>query len=145
MLWHLLVVSFVFTKKCLPTFEERFWNGQNFSAHFMPLSFFFAATTTFFDLKSCFLFLWPTNCSNWMCMKWHNFWCLIGCARAKSLGGAYMPLPAWNRVNLGWIFSNIYFASYIWGKVTRQKNLGSLFMFHPIIYQAFSLWMYQKV
>ena len=61
---------------------------------------FFRAMTTFFDLKCCFLFLWPTNCSNLMCMKWHNFWCIIGSARAKSLGGAYMPLPAWNKLYL---------------------------------------------
>ena len=67
---------------------------------FDATNFFFAATTTFFDLKCYFLFLWPTNCSNLMCMNWHKFWCILGSARAKSLGGAYMPPLAWNKLYL---------------------------------------------
>ena len=67
---------------------------------FYATNFFFAATTTFLDLKCYFLFLWPTNCSNLMRMNFHNFWCILGSARAKSLGGAYMPPPAWNKLYL---------------------------------------------
>ena len=87
LLWHSGVVSFVYTKKKFAYFWRSILKRTNFFRTFHATKFFFAATTTFFDLKCCFLFLWPTNCSNLMCMNWHTFWCIIGSARAKSLGG----------------------------------------------------------
>ena len=85
-------------KICL-LLKKHFETAEFFRA-FHAKNFFSAATTTFFDLKCCFLFLWPTNCSNLMCMNWHKFWCILGSARAKSLGGAYMPPLAWNKLYL---------------------------------------------
>ena len=67
---------------------------------FDATNFFFAATTTFFLLKVLLSLPWPTNCSNLMCMNFHNFWSILGSARAKSLEGAYIPPPTWNKLYL---------------------------------------------
>ena len=59
--------------------------------------FYLAATATFFDQNWCSLFLWPTNCSYFMCMKWHQFWSILGFARSESLGGVKSSPPVWIR------------------------------------------------
>ena len=48
--------------------------------------------------KLVLFFLWPTNYSYFMCVKWHQFACILGFARSESVAWVKSPPPGRNQL-----------------------------------------------
>ena len=103
---NLCLLPYLFISPPLPHFSTKigalFFSDPQI-AHILCvwigiIFFYFATMATFFDQNWCSFFLWPTNCSYFMCMKWHQFWSILGFARSESLGGVKSPPPSRNQL-----------------------------------------------